>query len=183
MDIWISSILAMTNSVVNNIIVQMYSCASVKCLWELILEATVSLFCLGLIELLETAMLYLAPNLRKIWPFLLFWLCLAAARILIPSPGTEPVSPEVEAWSPNCWTARGFAKLGHFFKKYFFLAYSFFFFFLFLGLQLHVSWVFWCCISPEVQFTIFSISPLYPPFFRLDASYWICLLFYFFYHI
>ena len=128
MDIWISSILAMTNSVVNNIIVQMYSCASVKCLWELILEATVSLFCLGLIELLETAMLYLAPNLRKIWPFLLFWLCLAAARILIPSPGTEPVSPEVEAWSPNCWTARGFAKLGHFFKKYFFLAYSFFFF-------------------------------------------------------
>ena len=120
MDIWISSILAMTNGVVNNIIVQMYSCASVKCLWELILEATVSLFCLGLIELLETAMLYLAPNLRKIWAFLLFWLCLAAARILIPSPGTEPVSPEVEAWSPNCWTARGFAKLEHFLKKYFF---------------------------------------------------------------
>ena len=62
----------MTNGIVNNIIVQMYLCTSVKCLWELILEATVSLFSLGLIELLETAMLYLALNLRKIWPFLLF---------------------------------------------------------------------------------------------------------------
>ena len=72
MDICISSILAMINCVVNNIIVQMYLCASVKCLWELTLEVTVSLFCLGLIELLETAMLYLAPSLRKIWPFLLF---------------------------------------------------------------------------------------------------------------
>ena len=38
--------------------------------------------------------------------FVLFWLCYAACRILVPRPGIEPVSPAVEAQSLNHWTTR-----------------------------------------------------------------------------
>jgi len=31
-----------------------------------------------------------------------------ACRILVPLPGSEPVPPAVEAWSPNHWTIREF---------------------------------------------------------------------------
>ena len=34
--------------------------------------------------------------------------CHMACGILVPQPGTEPVFPAVEAWSPNHWTAREF---------------------------------------------------------------------------
>ena len=37
-------------------------------------------------------------------PFVCFWLCLKAWRILVPSPGIEPRPPAVEAWRPNYWT-------------------------------------------------------------------------------
>ena len=35
-----------------------------------------------------------------------FQLCHAARGILVPQPGTEPVSPALEAWSPNPWITR-----------------------------------------------------------------------------
>jgi len=34
------------------------------------------------------------------------WLRLEAWGILVPPPGIEPVSPALEAWSLNHWTAR-----------------------------------------------------------------------------
>ena len=37
---------------------------------------------------------------------LFIWPCRAACRILVPRPGTEPMPPAVEAWSPNHCTAR-----------------------------------------------------------------------------
>ena len=37
-----------------------------------------------------------------------FWLHQRACKILVPRPGIEPVSPAVEAQSPNHWTAREF---------------------------------------------------------------------------
>ena len=40
-----------------------------------------------------------------------FWLHREACGILVPRPGIKPMSPEVEAWSPNHWTAR--KVLGH----------------------------------------------------------------------
>ena len=35
-----------------------------------------------------------------------FWLCHLACGILVPQPGTEPVTPALEVWSLNHWTAR-----------------------------------------------------------------------------
>ena len=40
-----------------------------------------------------------------------FWPCHAACGILVPLPGIELVSPAVEAWSLNHWTAREAPKL------------------------------------------------------------------------
>ena len=40
----------------------------------------------------------------------IFWLCPTACGILVSWPGTEPVSPALEAWSLNHWTAREFPK-------------------------------------------------------------------------
>ena len=39
---------------------------------------------------------------------LFFWPCHVACGILVPQPGIELMSPAVEAWSPNHWTAREF---------------------------------------------------------------------------
>ena len=41
----------------------------------------------------------------------IYWLHCTAYGILIPQPGIEPVSPTVEAWSPNHWTAREVPRL------------------------------------------------------------------------
>ena len=38
--------------------------------------------------------------------FFFFWLCSMACQILVPWRGIKPVSPAVEAWSPNYWAAR-----------------------------------------------------------------------------
>ena len=37
-----------------------------------------------------------------------FWLSFVACTVLVLQPGIEPVSPTVEIWSPNHWTAREF---------------------------------------------------------------------------
>ena len=39
-------------------------------------------------------------------PFFFSWPQRVACGILVPPPGTEPVSPAVEVWSLNYWTAR-----------------------------------------------------------------------------
>ena len=44
--------------------------------------------------------------------FFNFWPNLAACRILVPRPGTEPVPPAMEVRSPNHWTTREFAESG-----------------------------------------------------------------------
>ena len=36
----------------------------------------------------------------------IFWPLHAACGILVPQPGTEPITPAVEAKSPNYWTTR-----------------------------------------------------------------------------
>ena len=40
-----------------------------------------------------------------------FWLYHAVWEILAPQPETEPMTPAVEAWSPNHWTTREFSPL------------------------------------------------------------------------
>ena len=40
--------------------------------------------------------------------FFFFFFGHMACRVLIPQPGIEPVSPVVEVWSLNHWTAREF---------------------------------------------------------------------------
>ena len=42
-----------------------------------------------------------------------------AFGILVPQSGIEPVPPEVEAWSPNYWTAREAPRVeGHLISKF-----------------------------------------------------------------
>ena len=45
---------------------------------------------------------------RKSGFIYLFRPCHVACGILVPQPGIEPVSPAMEAWSPNHWTAGEF---------------------------------------------------------------------------
>ena len=40
-----------------------------------------------------------------------FWPCHVACRILVLQPEIEPAPPELEAWSPNYWTAREIPQL------------------------------------------------------------------------
>ena len=48
-------------------------------------------------------------SLNRLFIFLVFFLATCAARgILVPQPGIELVSPEVEAWSLNRWTTAEF---------------------------------------------------------------------------
>ena len=39
------------------------------------------------------------------------FVCTAAFRVLVPSPGVEPAPAAVEAWSPSHWATRGFPQL------------------------------------------------------------------------
>ena len=48
------------------------------------------------------------PYISGVGTLFFFWPSLAACGILVPRPGIKPVPPEVEARSPNHWTAREF---------------------------------------------------------------------------
>ena len=38
--------------------------------------------------------------------FFFFWQCCTACGILVPQPGIEPVTLELEVWNLNHWTTR-----------------------------------------------------------------------------
>ena len=45
-----------------------------------------------------------SPGSLSIFILFIYWPCCVACGILVPWPGTEPVSPAVEVPSPNAWT-------------------------------------------------------------------------------
>ena len=105
---------------------------------------------------------------------ILFWLCWAAHRILVPQPGSKPRPPALEVQSPNHWTARKFPtkrfKIDHFDWVYIF-EYT-----LEIGKQMRTSrshcsvyFSFLPCLSPPaskpwwvsfwIVLTLFSLCP------------------------